>query len=180
MLTPQPFGVGSQTTSFYRPRVREVAGRARGRWHRAGRVALTSLEQGVVEGWHGQAPSAGWLTEIGSEPGRALLQGLWHLLVPLAHLAGHRGLCPAETQRNAQLPWEKGQNQPGQASEQPGLAESVLWVGQHPSNQNNSVISVVKPSIRTFCISKIKTSKHLTWSQTFFLLREKCRDSSQQ
>lgn len=33
-----------------------------------GRVALTSLEQGVVEGWHGQAPCAAWLTEVGSQP----------------------------------------------------------------------------------------------------------------
>lgn len=68
-----------------------------------GGVALTSLEQGVVEGWHGQAPRGRWLTEVGSEPGRALLQRLRHLLGPLAHLASHRGLCPAETQRNAKL-----------------------------------------------------------------------------
>lgn len=51
------------------------------------RVALTLLEQGVVEGGHGQLLRPRWLAEVGVQPGRALLQRLRHPLRAFAHLA---------------------------------------------------------------------------------------------
>lgn len=139
----------------------------RGWWQRAGRVALTSLEQGVVEGWHGQGRCALGLTEVGSQPGRALLQGLGQLLGPLAHLARHRGLCPAETHRNARLQWGKGQNQAGQGSEQPG-------VEQNSPSQPEQLCDADKSEYSHSLYQQNKNLKtfHLE-ADLFFLLREK-------
>lgn len=68
--------------------------------------ALTSLQHGVVEGWQGQLLCPAGLTEVGAQPGCALLQRLRHGGRSATQLTVHWSLRPAGTEMSG-CQWQK-------------------------------------------------------------------------